>query len=182
MAWSALNRRRWLLLIWLLPLLGVGWTVAQAPAWWEPRRITLTLEPGQRLILGREALFAPQADSEHVQVRREADGGWRLTNLSPSKQVLWQPTGEGDYRTIREWPLTAGATFAVGTPTLQVQIVEPGRLISPVAGWTAFAGMLRPLANHVPRAFECVVRLAAVVATPTAPRGWGVLRRSTGTG
>ncbi|HAS50331.1 MAG TPA: hypothetical protein DCS21_00670, partial [Gammaproteobacteria bacterium] len=129
MAWAALNHRQWLLLIWLLPLLGVGWTVVQAPDWREPHHITLMLEPGQRMTLGSEALAAPQADSEHIQVRRETNGDWRLINLSPNKQVLWQPAGERQYRTIRQWSLTADATFAVGASPLQAATVEPGRLI-----------------------------------------------------
>ena len=45
-----------LLLIWLLPVLAVGWTVYRAPAWQEPRALTVTLEPGRSLVLGREAL------------------------------------------------------------------------------------------------------------------------------
>ncbi|MDQ5911740.1 MAG: hypothetical protein QG599_3838 [Pseudomonadota bacterium] len=156
MAWLALNRRQWLLLIWLLPLLGVGWTVAQAPDWREPHHITLTLEPGESVTLGSEALAAPQADSEHVQVRREANGDWRLINLSPNKQVLWQPTGERQYRTVREWPLTAGATFAVGASSLQATIIEPGRLILTSAGrrWEYDGFRLSRVGEPLPECYD----------------------------
>lgn len=107
-------RKSWLLLIWLLPVLALGWTVHRAPAWREPRTLTVTLEPGRSAILGREALRAPQADGEHVLLRRETDGGWWLANIAPGKQVLWRPAWDHDDRPTREWPLTAGAAFAVG--------------------------------------------------------------------
>ncbi|MDG4595749.1 MAG: FtsW/RodA/SpoVE family cell cycle protein [Candidatus Contendobacter sp.] len=121
-------RRFWLLLVWLLPALMVGWTVYRAPAWQEPRTLTVTLEPGRSLVLGREALRAPQADSEHVLLRREADGGWRLANIAPGKQVLWRPARGHDDRPIREWPLAAGAAFAVGDPSFAVLAAGDDRL------------------------------------------------------
>lgn len=128
------RHRVWLLLIWLLPLLGAGWTVARAPVWLEPRSLTVALEPGQSVVLGREALGAPQADSEHLRVRREADGSWRLINLSPRKQVLWQPGGGRDDRQTREWPLTSGAMLAIGVHSGEVLITEPGRLVMQSGG------------------------------------------------
>jgi cell division protein FtsW len=83
---------------------------------------------GQAVVLGREALWAPQADSEHVLLRREADGGWRLTNLSPGKQVLWRPAPGHDDRPIREWPLAPGTAFAVGARSFEVLAAATGRL------------------------------------------------------
>ena len=127
-----LRHRFGLLLVWLLPALAVGWTMYRAPAWQEPRALTVTLEPGRSLVLGREALRAPQADGEHVLLRREVDGGWWLANLAPGKQVLWRPVrGDGD-RPTREWPLAAGAAFAVGDQSRRigrifVGAVEPDR-------------------------------------------------------
>ncbi len=127
--WStALAGRWWLTLIWLLPALAVGWTVYRAPAWLEPGSLTVTLEPGQTVMLGREALRAPQADSEHVLLRHEAGGDWRLANIATGKQVLWQPARGGDERPIREWPLRAGEAFVVGGQTVAVLGVEEGRL------------------------------------------------------
>ena len=127
--WSApLAGRWWLLVIGLLPVLGVLWTVYRAPVWLEPRLLTVALAPGQSMVLGREALWAPQADSEHVLLHRDTAGGWRLTNLSPGKQVLWGSTLGSDDRPIREWPLTKGASFAVGVQTFVVLSVEHGRL------------------------------------------------------
>ncbi len=123
-----LSRKFWLLLVWLLPVLAIAWTVYRAPAWQEPRALTVALEPGQSVILGREALRAPQADGEHVLLRREADGGWRLANIAPGRQVLWRPArGHGD-RPTREWPLTVGAAFAVGDRSFAVLAAGADRL------------------------------------------------------
>ena len=124
---AALVGRWWLLLVWLLPALGVGWTVYRAPAWLEPDVLTVKLEPGQTVMLGREALRAPQADSEHLLLRRETDG-WRLANIATGKQVLWQAARGGDERPVREWPLRTGATFATGGQTFTVLDAKGGWL------------------------------------------------------
>ena len=115
------------LLIGLLPALGIAWTVGHAPVWLEPRLLTVMLEPGQSVTLGREALWAPQADSVHLQLRRDLDGGWRLANLAPGKSVIWRPESERDDQTTRQWPLTPGATFTVGTQALTVIMADPER-------------------------------------------------------
>ncbi|MFZ1327067.1 MAG: FtsW/RodA/SpoVE family cell cycle protein [Candidatus Contendobacter sp.] len=113
--------RAWLLLIWVLSAMAMAWTVYRAPFWQEPHALTITLDPGQSLTLGRAALQAPQADREHVTLWREPDRGWRLVNSAPSKQVLWQPVRGHDARPTREWPLTVGAAFTVGAqPTAQL--------------------------------------------------------------
>ena len=92
---AALAGRWWLTLLWLLPVLAMGWTVYRAPAWLEPGILTVILEPGQTVMLGREALRAPQADSEHILLRREAGGEWRVVHIAPSKQGLWGPAPGG---------------------------------------------------------------------------------------
>ncbi len=122
------RHRFWLLLVWLLPVLAVAWTVYRAPAWQEPRTLTVTLAPGRSVILGREALRAPQADSEHVLLRRGAAGDWRLANIAPSKQVLWRPAWGHDDRPTREWPLTVGATFTVGAQSFTTLAAGAERL------------------------------------------------------
>ena len=115
------------LLIGLLPALGVAWTVCHAPVWLEPHLLTVTLEPGQSVTLGREALWAPQADSVHLQLRRDLDGGWRLANLALGKSVGWRPAAERDDQTTRQWPLTSGAIFTVGRQSLTVDVADAER-------------------------------------------------------
>lgn len=115
-----LRKKPLLLLIWLLPVLAASGIVYQAPVWLEPQTLTIPLEPGQTLTLGHEALWAPQASSEHVLLRRTLEGGWRLAHIAAGKQVLWQPAGSNDERSIRQWPLTTGSVFAVGTQQIAV--------------------------------------------------------------
>lgn len=144
----------WWLAIWLLPLLGMLWTAYRAPPWLEPRRLTVELEAGQSLALGREALWSPQADRDHVLLSRDATGAWRLRNLSPAKQVLWQPQSEREPRSVRLWPLVAGAGFAVGEQKFRVLAVEPRRLILENGGlrWEYDGAILRRQGRWLP---EC---------------------------
>jgi len=123
--YSSLRRRWW---IGWLPMLGMVWTVYHAPAWLEPHLLRVALDPGQSIVLGYEALWAVQADRDHVLLRRESEGGWRLTNLSPGKQVLWQPAGETGYRPIRQWLLRPDAMFTVGTTSFTVRTANANRL------------------------------------------------------
>ncbi len=125
---SSINHRIWLWLIWLLPVLGAAWTVAHAPAWLEPHRLTVALEPGQSVALGREALAALQADSEHVRVSRDREGNWRLANLSLSKQVVWRPGGGWEDRLTQEWALTPGAMLTIGAHAFEVLMAKLDRL------------------------------------------------------
>lgn len=119
---------RWRWWIGWLPMLGMVWTACHAPAWLEPHLLQVTLEPGQSVVLGHEALWAVQADRDHILLRREPKGGWRLINLSPGKQVLWQPAGEARYRPIRQWLLRPGAMFTVGTVPFTVQATNAQQL------------------------------------------------------
>ncbi|MBK8752093.1 MAG: FtsW/RodA/SpoVE family cell cycle protein [Candidatus Competibacteraceae bacterium] len=127
-------RKSGLFLVWLLPVLAVIGTMYRAPAWLEPRTLTVTLEPGQMLTLGREALWAPQADTDHLRLRRAADGGWWLANIAPGKQVLWRPAWGDDDQSIREWPLTAGTVFTIAAQPLTVLAVEADALLLQTAG------------------------------------------------
>lgn len=115
--------------VWLLPVLGMVWTVAHAPDWLEPRLLTVELAPGQSLALGREALSAPQADPIHLLLRRATVEEWYLSNLSPAKQVLWQPKRTRIAQSIPLWRLEPGAAFAVGKDIFVVLRAEPRRLI-----------------------------------------------------
>ena len=55
----------------------------------EPHTLTVMLGSGQMLVLEREALWAaPQAGSDHLQLRRASDGEWWLVNIAPDKRGL----------------------------------------------------------------------------------------------
>ena len=69
-----------------------GWALWHAPAAWFPSAISVHLAAGETLVLGQRELAAPQADKDHIALRRDADGWW-LRNLSPSKQVVLQYAG-----------------------------------------------------------------------------------------
>ena len=146
-----------MLLVWLLPALAVIGIMHRAPAWLEPRALRVTLEPGRTLTLGREALWAPQADSDHLRLRRAADGGWWLANIAPDKQVLWRPAGSGDDQSIREWPLMAGAAFTIGAQSLAVLAVGTDALMLQTAGqrWEYDGVQLRRDGQPLP---ECYPR------------------------
>lgn len=145
-----------LFLAWLLPVLMVGGIVCQAPAWLEPQTLTVTLEPGQTLKLGHEALKAPQADREHVLLQRTLDGSWRLANIAPNKQVLWRPADSHEERSIREWLLIAGTTFAVGTQRITVLAAEADRLLLQAADqrWQYDGVVLRRADQRLPECYE----------------------------
>lgn len=60
----------------------------RAPAAWLPDAVTVQLSAGENITLGQRELGAPQADRNHLSLRRDAQGGWMLRNLSATKQVV----------------------------------------------------------------------------------------------
>lgn len=150
------NGKSWLLLFWLLPVLAVSGIVYRAPAWLEPHTLTMTLKPGQTLALGREALWAPQADSEHLRLRRADDGGWWLTNTAAVKQVLRRSAWGHADQSIREWPLTSGATFTIGDQSFTVLAIEAGDLTLHSLGqrWQFDGIQLRREGQSLPECYE----------------------------
>jgi cell division protein FtsW len=60
----------------------------RAPAAWLPAAVTVQLSAGENITLGQRELAAPQADRSHLSLRRDAQGGWMLRNLSATKQVV----------------------------------------------------------------------------------------------
>lgn len=55
-----------------------------------PQQIRLQLGLNQSTTLGQLELAAPQADRQHLRVRRDAQGRWWGSNLSESKAIFWQ--------------------------------------------------------------------------------------------
>ena len=131
-----------LALVWLIPLLGVLWTLQQAPDWLEPRELQIALAPGQSAILGhdraqrRDDLWSPYADPKHVRILRTAAGNWRLENVAASKQVLWKSQEAKDYHRVREWRLTPGGQFTVGEHRFVVVAVAADGLTLQTASQT----------------------------------------------
>jgi cell division protein FtsW len=62
----------------------------RAPAMWLPSAVTVQLAAGENITLGQRELAAPQADRNHLSLRRDAQGAWMLRNLSAGKQVVLQ--------------------------------------------------------------------------------------------
>jgi cell division protein FtsW len=60
----------------------------RAPTAWLPSAVTAQLAAGESIMLGQRELGAPQADRNHLSLRRDAQGGWMLRNLSAAKQVV----------------------------------------------------------------------------------------------
>lgn len=60
----------------------------RAPAVWLPSAVTVKLAAGESITLGQRELGAPQADRNHLSLRRDVQGAWMLRNLSAGKQVI----------------------------------------------------------------------------------------------
>ena len=60
----------------------------RAPAMWQPAAISVRLAAGDSITLGQRELGAPQADRNHLSLRRDANGNWMLRNLSATRQVV----------------------------------------------------------------------------------------------
>ena len=60
----------------------------RAPAAWFPSAITLNLSAGDSITLGQRELAAPQADRQHLALRRNVNGDWMLRNLSASRSLV----------------------------------------------------------------------------------------------
>ena len=129
---------RLILLMATLALLGGHWWVLlNAPGWWAPEAIRITLEPGQSTVLGRQELAARQADKAHLALRRDAAGVWWAGNASGCRKVLAMSTGQE--RSVRSQVLTAGMDFRVGPHSFHVEAADSKALVFRGAGgesWT----------------------------------------------
>lgn len=82
------------------------------------------------MILGREALSALHADSEHLQIHRDVQQGWQLINLAARKSVLWQSVERQLPQSTREWPLSSSSSaFSIGEQHLEILRVKPNKLV-----------------------------------------------------
>ena len=65
-----------------------AFALLRAPAAWLPSAVSVQLAAGESITLGQRELGAPQADRNHLSLRRDAQGAWMLRNLSAGKQVI----------------------------------------------------------------------------------------------
>jgi len=94
------------------------WSLLHAPAAWAPATISVSLPPGGAVTLGQRELAAPQADRDHLALRRDRDGAWWIRNLSPTKQLVLQ-RADSEAR-IGNAQLAAGQAFQVGPARFDV--------------------------------------------------------------
>ena len=90
----------------------------RAPAAYSPAVITVTLKPGEEFVLGSRELAAPQADSEHLRLRRARDGAWWIRNASAGKQLLLRRAGHD--RNTGSSLLRSGDRLQIGGARLTV--------------------------------------------------------------
>jgi cell division protein FtsW len=104
-----------------------AWSLLIAPAAWTPAAITVTLAPGGLATLGRNELAAPQADREHIAVRRDTSGAWWIRNLSATKQIVLQRSD--DEERIGNAHLAAGQAFQVGAARFAVAAADTASVV-----------------------------------------------------
>ncbi len=105
-----------------LLLLLQAWSLWRAPAAWFPQRITVSLAAGDSVALGRHELAAPQAERNHLALRRDADGAWWLRNLSPARQLLVQDAA--GVRRMGSSALQPHQAFQVGAARFEVTAAD----------------------------------------------------------
>ncbi|HEU4376623.1 MAG TPA: FtsW/RodA/SpoVE family cell cycle protein [Telluria sp.] len=93
----------------------------RSPAVWSPSVITVSLKPGETIVLGQQELAAPQAGVSHVGLRRDHAGRWYVRNVSRARQLILQRDG-ADRRTGSTAP-RQGQQFRIGAALF---IVEAG--------------------------------------------------------
>ena len=115
-----MNRRFHVVTACLLGLLCALQLVAlwRSTAAWSPAAITVALKPGESITLGQQELAAPQADRNHVGLRRDQRGHWFVHNASAARQLLLQREG-GDRRTGAT-ALRQGQQFRIGATRFEV--------------------------------------------------------------
>jgi len=125
---SAWLRSTFLRTAWLAVVLTLTWHLFGAIDEWAPDKyrlqdITLTLQPGQGVLLGRHHLAAPAADERHVRIWRDLAGAWWLSNVSTHRNVAWR-VGQTEGQ-LRQALLHEGQTLRVDGQVWHVRASEP---------------------------------------------------------
>ncbi|RFP16365.1 MULTISPECIES: FtsW/RodA/SpoVE family cell cycle protein [unclassified Duganella] len=96
----------------------------RAPAAWLPAAITVKLAPGETIALGQHELAAPQSDRNHLSLQRDTQDGWKLRNLSATRQVIL--LREGSEQRMGSTPLLAGQSFQIDGALFDVRGADAG--------------------------------------------------------
>jgi cell division protein FtsW len=94
------------------------WRCAAA---WSPAAITIALKAGESITLGQRELAAPQADSNHVGLRRDHAGRWFVRNVSAKQLVLQR---DGVDRRTGAIALRRGQQFRIGAARFEVEAAD----------------------------------------------------------
>ncbi len=90
----------------------------RSPAVWSPAVISISLKPGESVTLGQQELAAPQADKNHIGLRRDQSGRWFARNVSSAKQLVLQR--DGAERRTGSTALGEGQQFRIGAALFNV--------------------------------------------------------------
>lgn len=124
------------------------WSMQMAHLAAPPRRLMqqadLRLLPGQQAVLGRQALAAPAADSQHLRLSRDAQGAWWLANASGHLAVELRRGPQ--HERLRSVALEPGQRIAAAGDRWLVQSTQPRLQLHAVQGgqvWTYDGATLR---------------------------------------
>ena len=98
-----------------------------APPRHLPHTVTLRLQPGESVVLGRTELAAPRAASRQFSLRRDAGGRWWLRNSNPAQAAVLVRGKERLHS--GSLALAAGQRLQAGAIVFEVVAAEPGRTV-----------------------------------------------------
>lgn len=107
--------------------------LALTPPAWVARDIEVRLLPGESILLGSRELAAPQADTAHLLLRRDAAGHWSAQNASMSRQLLLERGGKS--QAANSALITNGQRFRVGATEFDARIASGLELRSGADRW-----------------------------------------------
>ncbi|MES2126258.1 MAG: FtsW/RodA/SpoVE family cell cycle protein [Pseudomonadota bacterium] len=98
----------------------------RAPAVWQPSAISVTLKPGESMVLGRHELAAPQAAERHLVLGRGADGRWSIRRFGNEHALLVQRDGHDIG--VGNVVLKTGQDFHAGRASFHVERADASAL------------------------------------------------------
>ncbi|WP_332876340.1 FtsW/RodA/SpoVE family cell cycle protein [Massilia sp. S19_KUP03_FR1] len=104
----------------------------RAPPAFYPATIEVPLRAGASIVLGQQELAAPDAESRHLAVRRDASGAWLVRNVS-AVSALRLLRGRAEQRTGAT-ALRQGQTFQLGATIFSVDGAGSSDLAFSAAG------------------------------------------------